>query len=407
MSKFIIAGFIILCVVALVIVVVLLKKNKAEQHGNKAPHLNPNALRNRQDIAPVPQANRVNEDNSVGSAPQSLPETKSPVMIAQSFIEQQRYDEAEAELKKGIQLQPNDESIQLKLLNLYAITHNSDAFQDAFARIIDSGNVDSIKQAENIKSMLEAEQATQNFSSNVQATETAGSEESQDDSLDNGLDFAAFTASNSDDSTHDKSDLSMSLDAEAEGTVDDFDLNFDSETDESSTAGEFSLDSLETSGLDEDPFADTTSFVEDEQDSHGLDDEFSLSLEGDSPSADNKESSQADVADDGVIDFDLSLSSDDEASTESASVVDDGFTEFDLSMSDDDGFSADSLNADVKASDNDMDLADDLESDLLGDNSLANESLGNDLTDEFSLDAFDTGVDNVEVAKDESLQDAL
>ncbi len=174
--------------------------------------------------APMPSPQMQQQNVPTQSAPvedPSVARVKNTLMTAQSFMAQQRYDEAEAELKKGLTFDPKDSSLQLKLLNLYAVTNNTSAFPAVYSEVVNNGNADDIKQAESLKSMLDAEQESQNFSSNVESaqpsTEETPAAAEEDDT---GLDFAAFTASINEESEPKKAE-------EPSSTPDDDGLSFD------------------------------------------------------------------------------------------------------------------------------------------------------------------------------------
>ncbi len=397
MSKLIIAGFIILCVIAFVIVIVLLKKNKAEQEGNRAPRINPNAVQNRSNVSPIAQV-----EPEMQAAAEHVPPAKTPTMVAQSFIDQQRYDEAEAELKKGMQLLPNDDEVKLKLLNLYVITHNYDAFQEVFARIIDGGDTNIIKQAESIKAMLDEEQATQSFSSSMQADEPIVVEASNtEDNLDNGLDFAAFTSSNESSTSADEG---LALDTGTEQTTDPFELNLEDDGSSDSSEEGLAFDGLSLDdglSLENDLSTDNNLSTSELSDGLSLDNdspaELSLgslesSLEGGLSIAESNQDefslSVDETTDDDVIDFDLSLNSEDkQTASDDAPKLEAtaGMDAFDLSM---DGFET-STESQAKS---------DIESEIA--DSLSLDSLEEGVTEADDLQdagmAFDLSEDTVE-----------
>lgn len=77
--------------------------------------------------------------------------------IAQHFINQQRYEEAVHELKRGLAVEPNNRGFLLKLLNVYALTNQVEAFNGLYEKIQSQNISEILPQADELKSMLDAE----------------------------------------------------------------------------------------------------------------------------------------------------------------------------------------------------------------------------------------------------------
>ncbi|WP_367108686.1 FimV/HubP family polar landmark protein [uncultured Psychrobacter sp.] len=107
-----------------------------------------------------------------------------PLTVAQRFIDQQRYDKAIETLERGLEKQPQDATLLLKLLNIYAITDQTDDFDKIYSAIKNNGDAATINDADQLKALLEQEQT---HSQPVQ------SETATDSSFD-GLDFDLSTA---------------------------------------------------------------------------------------------------------------------------------------------------------------------------------------------------------------------
>ncbi len=202
MIKILIGIFVVICIISIVAILFVLTRNNDddyyeyydEDEYDQTPAQSPLGLANNQNLVNFQQG------FLTGSAPVdelSVSRVESSLMIAQGFMSQQRYDEAETELKKGLTFVPKDSSLQLKLLNLYAVTNNMNAFSAIFAEVVSHGNTDEVQQAKNLKAMLDAEQASRGVTRSVEPAnptndETTTVEEKEDDTS---LDFSAFTAS--------------------------------------------------------------------------------------------------------------------------------------------------------------------------------------------------------------------
>lgn len=90
----------------------------------------------------------------------AVPARQENLMIAQSFIDQQRYDDAIGVLKQGLITNPHNKDLSLKLLNIYAIRNNFDEFTSLYESIQQQGNADTLAEADKIKELIDAEQAS-------------------------------------------------------------------------------------------------------------------------------------------------------------------------------------------------------------------------------------------------------
>lgn len=142
---YIIAGLVII----LLIGVWLLRKNKAQRPTNQS---------SRQDsstplVAP--------SHHSTASARTNTATMFDDITVAQRFIDQQRYDKAIETLERGLSQKPNDSALSLKLLNVYALSNNNEAFYNTYDAITAHGDMATIAQASQLKELLDEEQDTQ------------------------------------------------------------------------------------------------------------------------------------------------------------------------------------------------------------------------------------------------------
>lgn len=146
---YIIAGL----VVILIVVVLLLIRKKAQE---------PSAPPQRQDdpkdnnTAATPKHVEMPPSAPVATTDSSATKFDS-LTVAQRFMDQQRYDKAIEALERGLIAQPNDSQILLKLLNIYALTDAKAEFNSTFALITAHGDSETIKQAQNLKGLIDEE----------------------------------------------------------------------------------------------------------------------------------------------------------------------------------------------------------------------------------------------------------
>ena len=79
--------------------------------------------------------------------------------IAERFIDQQRYDKAVEALERGLIQKPHDMLLSLKLLNIYALTKQTDAFYRTYDTISAHGDATTIAQAHQLKGLLDQERS--------------------------------------------------------------------------------------------------------------------------------------------------------------------------------------------------------------------------------------------------------
>ena len=77
------------------------------------------------------------------------------VTVAQRFIDQQRYDKAIETLQRGLIEKPNDSALLLKLLNVYALSDQKEAFYKTYADITAQADMATIAQARQLKELLD------------------------------------------------------------------------------------------------------------------------------------------------------------------------------------------------------------------------------------------------------------
>lgn len=150
-------------------------------------------------------------------------------LIAKQLMAQQRYDEAEAELIRGVHSQPNNNQLKLDLLGLYAQTFNVNKFNTTYAQVQQSGDTGIISEAHHLKSLIDAETQTQH---RPQSSESVQSQP-----------------------THSADDMSLDFD----DGFDDATLDFDAQQPvQSQTSDAFSLEDLEADLLGSTPASNAT-----------------------------------------------------------------------------------------------------------------------------------------------------
>jgi|26BtaG_2_1085354.scaffolds.fasta_scaffold00308_17 pilus assembly protein FimV len=103
---------------------------------------------------------RPTHDRASQAVPAAAPNYQDRLNTAQRFIDQQRYDDAISELKQGLVSHPHNKDITLKLLNIYALTNRNGPFSDLYQSIQMQGDAATLTAANNIKSLLDEEQAS-------------------------------------------------------------------------------------------------------------------------------------------------------------------------------------------------------------------------------------------------------
>lgn len=163
--------------------------------------------------------------------------------IAQRFIDQQRHDKAIDTLKRGLISKPNDSQLMLKLLNVYAITSQTDDFNEVYALISTHGDDVTIEQAKNLKILIDEEIEQE------QAVNAPVVEEDDGDTSYGSLDFEMPT-----ENPQEKPAAPSAPEAiPTLSNSDAFDLTLDDLEDVS--ADTLALDSVDTSPIDTTPSA--------------------------------------------------------------------------------------------------------------------------------------------------------
>lgn len=285
---YIIAGLVLI----LLVVGLVLRKNKAQKSS--------------------PQRFAKSERNTATSTPAQVNKAEdkfNPIMIAQRFMDQQRYDKAIETLNRGLREKPNDGDLSLKLLSIYATINQPENFNKVYDGINTQGDAKSIALADELKNLFFEEP------NQVLAQETPVEDSSSFGSIDFDLptsqsnsnndtlssepivsptlsdDFQEVTSTNS--SVEDSFDLTLNdLEsgfnetavtstapaalnvteetpitdtATADSELIDFDFNFDS-PEETSTSTEPSIDSATSDNIAEEKSIDNEAFVLDFED---------------------------------------------------------------------------------------------------------------------------------------------
>lgn len=308
---YIIAGLVIISMVG----VWILRKNKAQQ-----PSISPRAQVGSRDSANAsalatdsnPATQRT--ANSVSNA------TKfDNVTIAQRFIDQQRYDKAIETLERGLSEKPHDGELSLKLLNIYALTKQTEAFNSTYATIKAHCDVATIGQAQQLKDLLDAEQAGQSPASFDTASVTESTM-----NLDNEMTLSTIKASNP---TADSKNDDMSLDFDiSTPVIKHEEIITPTASVNSDHTFDLTLDDLETAVLEETVLTDrskedtleniSASSAESEQKA-GIVDFDSINELNDTSFINNSsvDTNSIDNDDDFTLDFDLGADADNTSTT--------------------------------------------------------------------------------------------
>jgi len=138
---YIIAGLVLILLVAGLV----LRKNKA-QKPSVPPHVTSD-----KNTATQTTATKNNYDTP---APSHTDNNKfDPIMIAQRFMDQQRYDKAIETLNRGLNEKPNDSQLTLKLLSIYATIDQPESFNTVYAAIKAHNDSEAIARANEIKGL--------------------------------------------------------------------------------------------------------------------------------------------------------------------------------------------------------------------------------------------------------------
>ncbi|WP_201615831.1 FimV/HubP family polar landmark protein [Psychrobacter urativorans] len=168
---YIIAGLVIILMVG----VWVLRKNKAQQ-----PPASPRAQtvnRGAENAATLATKTKPATSAKQGAGGLTSSPTKfDDLTVAQRFMDQQRYDKAIETLERGLIEKPHDNELSLKLLNIYALTNQHDEFHRTYDAIQAYSDPVSIKQAQQLKGLLAAEQSSAAFSTVTDNSMTLDSE---------------------------------------------------------------------------------------------------------------------------------------------------------------------------------------------------------------------------------------
>lgn len=131
-----IAALVVLAIVAAIVIIILKKRQSAYDDDYDAPEDNG-------DIQTLE-----------APTPTQVPAV-DPLVRVDAFINEQRYDNAIAELKRFLMSNPKSTDAMLKLLQVYGITNNHKAFNQLHAKIHEIADSNTIEQADFCRSLLE------------------------------------------------------------------------------------------------------------------------------------------------------------------------------------------------------------------------------------------------------------
>ena len=111
---------IVVLIIILALVFMLMRRNQADADVLEDEPLLPSKTEHTDSAM-------ANQPTPMDLTEQNVPSPQFGV-VAKQLMAQQRYDDAEAELLRGIHSQPNNTQLKLDLLNLYAQTSNLNKF---------------------------------------------------------------------------------------------------------------------------------------------------------------------------------------------------------------------------------------------------------------------------------------
>lgn len=395
---------IVVLIIILALVFMLMRRNQADADVFEDEPLLPSKTEHTDSAM-------ANQSTPMDLAEQNVPSPQFGV-VAKQLMAQQRFDDAEAELLRGIHSQPNNTQLKLDLLNLYAQTSNINKFNQTYAQVQQSGDTGIISEAKHLKSLIDAEIQTRHQSESKPEPSVQSVTSDDDTPLD-------FNAGNIDNALDFGNEQPVAQQPMAQTTV-------AQTSDDAFNDNAFSLEDLEADLLD------TTSTLDlDTNDDAGLtgDDDLTFDLDDSKPTSDQITSPT--TAENDGLDFDFGIESTEEdhaTATQSdqpslqtdtnddLTVLTDTLdTSDDLSfdLSEDDVVS-DNLVSDVESADLSFDIESDFdlntevdatESAVVRDANIqdANEVVVNDVS-EISADALTTDQGNED---DSSLDDSL
>lgn len=358
---------IVVLIIILALVFMLMRRNQADADVFEDEPLLPSKTEHTDSAM-------ANQPTPMDLAEQNVPSPQFGV-VAKQLMAQQRFDDAEAELLRGIHSQPNNTQLKLDLLNLYAQTSNINKFNQTYAQVQQSGDTGIISEAKHLKSLIDAEIQTRHQSESKPEPSVQSVTSDDDTPLD-------FNAGNIDNALDFGNEQPVAQQPMAQTTV-------AQTSDDAFNDNAFSLEDLEADLLD--TTSDTTSTLDlDINDDAGLtgDDDLTFDLDDSKPTAEN----------DG-LDFDFGIESTEEDHTIAT-------------QSDQPSLQTDT-NDDLTALTDTLDTSDDLsfdlsEDDVVSDNLVSDvesADLSFDIESDFDLN---TEVDATEsaVVRDANIQDA-
>lgn len=357
---------IVVLIIILALVFMLMRRNQADADVLEDEPLLPSKTEHTNSAM-------ANQPTPMDLTEQNVPSPQFGV-VAKQLMAQQRYDDAEAELLRGIHSQPNNTQLKLDLLNLYAQTSNINKFNQTYAQVQQSGDAGIISEAKHLKSLIDAEMQTRHQSESKPEPSVQSVTSDDDTPLD-------FNAGNIDNALDFGNEQPVAQQPMAQTTV-------AQTSDDAFNDNAFSLEDLEADLLD--TTSDTTSTLDlDINDDVGLtgDDDLTFDLDDSKPTAEN----------DG-LDFDFGIESTEEDHTIAT-------------QSDQPSLQTDT-NDDLTALTDTLDTSDDLsfdlsEDDVVSDNLVSDvesADLSFDIESDFDLN---TEVDATEsaVVRDANIQD--
>lgn len=401
---------IVVLIIILALVFMLMRRNQADADVFEDEPLLPSKTEHTDSAM-------ANQSTPMDLAEQNVPSPQFGV-VAKQLMAQQRFDDAEAELLRGIHSQPNNTQLKLDLLNLYAQTSNINKFNQTYAQVQQSGDTGIISEAKHLKSLIDAEIQTRHQSESKPEPSVQSVTSDDDTPLD-------FNAGNIDNALDFGNEQPVAQQPMAQTTV-------AQTSDDAFNDNAFSLEDLEADLLD--TTSDTTSTLDlDTNDDAGLtgDDDLTFDLDDSKPTSTSNQITSPTTAENDDLDFDFGIESTEEDHTiatqsdqpslqtdtndDLTALTDTLNTSDDLSfdLSEDDVVS-DNLVSDVESADLSFDIESDFdlntevdatESAVVRDANIqdANEVVVNDVS-EISADALTTDQGNED---DSSLDDSL
>lgn len=344
---YIIAGLAVVLVVAFL----LIRKNKAQK-----PPLSTQTSLTASKAKVVEKSAPATQVDTDLSTPQtaSTDDKFDSLSVAQRFVDQQRYDKAIETLKRGLIQKPNNAPLSLKLLSVYATLNQTEDFYKVYDAIKASNDEATLKQANELKTLLTEEQE-QVAAQNAPKAEDAEGYASLDfdlsnesnDSTSSPSDEAAPVASDSLTDFGDVETTQQPMDDTFDLTLGDLEDSVD-EFDEPTTTPVTPLDISEQDSTMSPVLDEAQTIDEADIEDFSLEFDMSKEFEGSTASptildADNITSEVINSDDDFVLDFsDLQTdTAPDSATSQSIDSVDDSNSDLTFSLDDADVFTDD------------------------------------------------------------------